>query len=88
MHRQEYNNVDIGQIGRVILIVGIALAGLGLILMFASRIPWLSRLGSLPGDIRIEGSGFTCLFPIVTTLLLSIVATIIINIVIRLINRP
>ncbi len=80
--------MDLGQIGRILLFIGITVALLGALLMLAARIPALSRLGSLPGDIRIEGSGFTCLFPIVTTILLSVIATIVLNVIIRIINRP
>ena len=57
-------------------------------LLLAARIPFLQNLGNLPGDIRVEGQGFTCLFPIATMIILSIVLTVVLNIVIRLINRP
>jgi hypothetical protein len=80
--------MELGQIGRILLLIGIGIALLGTLLMVASHIPALSRLGSLPGDVRIEGNGFTCLFPIVTTILLSVLATIILNVIIRIINRP
>jgi hypothetical protein len=80
--------MDFQNMGRILLIIGIGIAVLGGALLLAGRLPFLQRLGSLPGDIRIEGSGFTCLIPIVSSILISIVATIVINIIIRLINRP
>lgn len=80
--------MDLGSIGRVVLLIGVALAILGGLLMLLGQVPFLRQLGSLPGDIRVEGQGFTCLFPIVTMIALSILATIILNIIIRLINRP
>lgn len=80
--------MDLGSIGRVVLLIGVALAILGGLLMLLGQVPFLRQLGSLPGDIRVEGQGFTCLFPIVTMIVLSILATIILNIIIRLINRP
>lgn len=80
--------MDFQNIGRVLLVIGIGIAVIGGVLLLAGRLPFLQRLGSLPGDIRIEGSGFTCLIPIVSSILISIVATILINIIIRLINRP
>lgn len=80
--------MDLGSIGRVVLLIGVALAILGGLLMLLGQVPFLRQLGSLPGDIRVEGQGFTCLFPIVTMIMLSILATIILNIIIRLINRP
>jgi hypothetical protein len=80
--------MDFQNLGRILLLIGIGIAVLGGVLLLAGRLPFLQRLGSLPGDIRIEGSGFTCLIPIVSSILISIVATIVINIIIRLINRP
>lgn len=39
--------------------------------------PLVSRyLGRLPGDIVIRRPGFTCAFPLVTSLLLSILLTL------------
>jgi hypothetical protein len=80
--------MDLQSIGRVILLIGVALALVGGLLMLAARLPFLQQFGQLPGDIRIEGQGFTCLFPVVSMILLSIVLTIVVNVVIRLINRP
>jgi hypothetical protein len=77
--------MDLGSIGRILLIVGGLLAVIGGALMLLSRLP---LLGNLPGDIRIQSGNFTCIFPIVTMILLSIILTVILNIVVRLINRP
>jgi hypothetical protein len=46
----------------------------GVVLVFAGRVPWLGRL---PGDIHIERGNWSFHFPIVTSLLLSLVLTII-----------
>jgi hypothetical protein len=80
--------MDIQSIGRILLVVGIVIAILGGLLMLAGRIPFFSNLSDLPGNIRIEGQGFTCLVPIAIMILLSVVLTVVINIVMRLINRP
>jgi len=80
--------MDLQSIGRALLIGGIGIAVLGGVIMLLARIPFFSKLGSLPGDIRIEGQGFSCFIPIVSMILISVVLTIVINIVIRLINRP
>lgn len=80
--------MDMQTIGRWMLIGGIALAVLGGLFMLLGRMPLFSQLGRLPGDIRIEGQGFSCFVPIVSMILLSVVLTIVVNIVIRLINRP
>jgi uncharacterized membrane protein required for colicin V production len=77
--------MDFGSIGRILLVVGVLLAVIGGVLMLLSRVP---LFGNLPGDIRIQSGNFTCIFPIVTMILLSIILTVILNIVVRLINRP
>jgi hypothetical protein len=72
-------------IARYLIITGLILVGLGglVFLLARSGLP----IGRLPGDIRIQTSNVTCVFPIVTGILLSIVLTILLNIIIRLINR-
>jgi hypothetical protein len=80
--------MDMQTVGRWLVIGGIVLAVLGGLLMLLGRIPLFSQLGRLPGDIRIEGQGFSCFVPIVSMILLSVILTIVVNIVIRLINRP
>ncbi len=79
--------MDLGSAGRLLIIVGIGIALLGGLLLLLSRLPFLSSLGSLPGDIRIEGQNFTCIVPIVSMILLSVLLTIALNIIARLINR-
>jgi hypothetical protein len=79
--------MDLNTVGRITLIIGIVIAILGGLLMLAARLPFFSNLGSLPGDIHIEGQGFSCVVPIVSMILISIVLTIVLNIVVRLINR-
>jgi hypothetical protein len=71
-------------IGKLLLIVGGTLALLGGLLWLISKVP---LLGHLPGDIRIEKPGLTCLIPLASSIILSIVLTIVLNIILRLINR-
>jgi hypothetical protein len=80
--------MDMQTLGRWMFIGGIVLAVLGGLFMLLGRIPLFSQLGRLPGDIRIEGPGFSCFIPIVSMILLSAVLTLVVNIIIRLINRP
>ena len=53
----------------MLIVLGLALAGFGLLLTFAGRLPF--RLGRLPGDIYIQGKNSTFYFPLVTCLILS-----------------
>ncbi len=81
--------------GKWLMVTGAALLVVGGAVWLLSRIDFLGRL---PGDIRIEGKGFTfsergfrkdyaCLIPLASSVLLSILLTIVLNIVIRLLNR-
>ena len=65
-----------GSLGRMLLVMGTVLAVVGLGLILAERFPGL-RIGRLPGDIRIERGNFRFIFPIATSILLSIVLTLV-----------
>ena len=43
--------------------------------------------GRLPGDIRIQNGSFSCFFPVVSMIVISILLSLVLNIVIRLLNR-
>ena len=75
--------MDAQMLGRILLVVGAAILILGGILLLFGR-----TFGGFPGTIRIEGSGFTCLIPIVASILLSIILTVVVNLIVRFINRP
>jgi hypothetical protein len=65
---------DHANFGWTLLVLGLVLAGIGLVWILTPSIPWLGRL---PGDIHIEGKNFRFSFPLVTCLLLSLVLTLI-----------
>ena len=44
-------------------------------------------IGRLPGDIRIERPGFTCIFPLASMILLSIFLTIVLNVILRMMKK-
>jgi Protein of unknown function (DUF2905) len=64
--------------GWMLLVLGLVIAGIGLVWILAPSIPWLGRL---PGDIRIEGENFRFYFPLVTCLLLSAALTLVLLLV-------
>jgi Protein of unknown function (DUF2905) len=70
---------------RVFLIVGVIFLVVAGLLYLADRfnIP-LSRL---PGDFQIQGKGFTCIFPLATSILISILLSIILTLFSRFIGR-
>jgi hypothetical protein len=60
--------------GWVLLVLGLAVAGVGLVWILAPSIPGLGRW---PGDVRIERDNFRLYFPLVTCLLLSLLVWVI-----------
>ena len=57
------------EIGKLLVIAGLALAAAGALIMSGVGFGWLGRL---PGDINIEREGYSLHIPIVTCLLLSL----------------
>ncbi len=64
------------QFGRILLVVGIVIAGSGLLLMAGSKWSFFG-LGRLPGDIAYKGKDVSVYFPVVTSLVLSVVLTLV-----------
>ena len=60
-------------IGRWLVIGGIGLAVLGGVIWLAGRL--FPNLDQFPGTIR-TGAGFTCVFPLLASIILSILLTI------------
>jgi len=56
-----------------LVILGLIIAGIGLVWVFG---PNFLRLGRLPGDIVIEGKNSRVYFPVVTCLLISVVLSL------------
>jgi hypothetical protein len=71
---------DLGGLGRLLILTGLALAGLGLLLVFAGRLPFFGRL---PGDVVVKGDNWTVYFPLATMLLLSLLLTLVLNLFAR-----
>jgi hypothetical protein len=59
--------------GKILLVAGLVLAGIGLILVLSDKIGWIGRL---PGDIVIKRENFTFYFPLATCILISVVLTL------------
>jgi hypothetical protein len=63
---------ELQPLGRLLIVVGLVLAGLGVLLSLGGRVPGLGRL---PGDIVIERGSFRLYVPLATSILLSLVLT-------------
>jgi hypothetical protein len=58
-------------VGKTLFLIGLAVAGLGLLIMVG--VP----LGRLPGDFAIRRGNFSFYFPLATSIILSIILTLI-----------
>jgi len=59
--------------GKILLLFGLAVAGVGLLLLLSGKIGWI---GKLPGDFTIRKGNFTFYFPLGTCILVSIVLSL------------
>lgn len=75
--------VDLQQIGRLIILGALVLALLGGVLWTFGRLGVGGKVGSLPGDIRFGGEGWSCFVPITTSILLSLLLTAILTVLAR-----
>ena len=63
--------------GRLLVVVGLVIAGVGLLIM--SGVP----IGRLPGDISIRRGNFTFYFPLATSIIASILLTLLLTLLRR-----
>ena len=75
--------VDPKDVGRLLLAAGIVLILVGLVVLLGDRVPGLSRLGRLPGDLVFRRGPVTVYAPLLTSLLVSILLTLLLNALFR-----
>jgi hypothetical protein len=75
--------LQLDSLGRWLMVIGLTIVALGALLFLLGKLPFLDRLGRLPGDFTYEDPkrGFSCAVPIVSSLLISLLLTIILNVV-------
>jgi hypothetical protein len=61
-------------LGRLLIVLGIVIALVGVVLVAAGRLPWVGRL---PGDIHLQRGNWTFYFPLGTSIVLSVVLTLV-----------
>lgn len=67
------------QLGRMLLVLGLVIVGVGLALIFGDKL----GLGRLPGDLVWKRKNTTVYFPIVTSVVLSVVLSLVLNLFLR-----
>jgi len=60
--------------GKWLIVLGLAIAACGILIILSGKIPWL---GKLPGDIYIKREHFSFYFPLATCILISIIISFI-----------
>ena len=70
--------MEMPDLGRLLVIIGIALALIGAFLIVGGRIPFI---GQLPGDLSFQRDGVTVYFPLGTMVVASLVLTLVLNLV-------
>ena len=62
------------EFGKILILAGFALVGVGLLFSVGGHVPWLGRL---PGDIVVKKENFSFYFPVVTCIIVSAVLTLV-----------
>jgi len=70
--------MEVAQFGRVLVLIGAVILGLGVLLVLSDRVPFIGRL---PGDIRVSGDGWTIYAPLTTSIVLSVLLTVVLSLV-------
>ena len=65
-------------VGKALIVLGLAIAAVGVLIVLAGRVPWLGRL---PGDIHIERGSWSFYFPLTTSILVSVVLSIVLYLI-------
>ncbi len=73
-----YGEARTMDVSKTLITLGIGLMFLGLVVKFASRVPWLfSWFGNLPGDIRYQGERTFVYAPLVSMMVVSVVVSVV-----------
>ena len=73
-----------GGLGRLLILAGAVLAGIGVLLLIGGRVEgsdagpsdWFGWLGRLPGDISVKRDNYSFYFPLTTSLVISLVLSV------------
>lgn len=66
--------LDGSQLGKLLIAIGMLIAGIGCVFLLAGKIPWLGRL---PGDFFFRGKNVSVYFPLMTSLIVSVILSLI-----------
>jgi hypothetical protein len=72
------------QSGRWLIIIGITMVVVGAIIVLFGK---FGGIKELPGTIRFEGNGVSCVIPLLGSIVVSILLTLVLNIILRIFYR-
>lgn len=64
-------------LARMLIVFGLILLVMGLLISYGGNIPFINKLGKLPGDFIIRREGFVLYLPLTTSILLSLIVYLI-----------
>ena len=67
-----------GDLGRMLVVVGLLIVVVGLVLIVVGRIPWLGRL---PGDISVQRDSWSFYVPLTTSIVISILLSLLLYVI-------
>jgi len=71
--------MDLSSLGKLVIVLGLGLAGFGLVLLVVGK----GLLPRLPGDLSFNVGSVKVFFPLATSIVLSIVLTLVLNLFLR-----
>jgi hypothetical protein len=67
-------------LGKLLIVLGLIIAAIGVLFFLGGKIPWLGRL---PGDFCYKGKHVTFYFPLASSILASIILSILLYLFFR-----
>ena len=67
-----------GDLGRLLVVLGVLIVLVGLVLMLVGGVPWLGRL---PGDISVQRGNWSFYFPLTTSILISVLLSVLLYLI-------
>lgn len=71
--------MELSGVGRVLVVVGLVIAVLGVVFVVGARL----GLGRLPGDLSFRWGSTRIFAPLATSLILSVLLTVVLNLFLR-----
>ena len=75
---------NFGNIGKILIFIGISIIILGGLVILFSKVPFI---GKLPGDIHIKRENFSFYFPLTSSIVISIILSVLLTVILKFLSR-